>query len=69
MKLKILTLEKERDQLKWNQEKQALENKINEYMDLLNSKENEFSVKEKREAQKYKDEIFSIEEDYKEQVI
>lgn len=66
MSLKIITLEKERDQLKWNQDKQALENKINEYNDLLKSKEAEFSIREKREGQKYKDEIFSIEEEYKE---
>lgn len=68
MGLKIHLLEKERDALKWTQEKKDLENKINEYKELLKSKDSEYQIKEKRESQKYKDELNSVEEDYKEQI-
>jgi hypothetical protein len=68
MNLKIHLLEKERDGLKWAQEKKELENRINEYKDLLKSKDSEYQVKEKRENQKFKDEIISIEEEFKEQI-
>lgn len=52
MNLKIHLLEKERDGLKWAQEKKDLENKINEYKDLLKSKDSEYQMKEKRESQR-----------------
>jgi len=35
MNVKILVLEKERDLLKWNQERQELEAKVNEYKQLV----------------------------------
>jgi hypothetical protein len=50
MGLKIHLLEKERDTLKWSQEKKDLENKINEYKELLKSKDSEYQIKEKRES-------------------
>lgn len=50
MNLKIHLLEKERDGLKWAQEKKDLENKINEYKEFLKSKDSEYQMKEKRES-------------------
>ena len=41
---------------------------LSEYKELLKSKDAEYQIKENREIQKYKDELFSVEEDYKEQV-
>ena len=68
MNVKILVLEKERDLLKWNQERQELEAKVNEYKQLVQSKDAEYQAKQKRGEDKFKDEILSIEEDYKEQI-
>ena len=68
MNVKILVLEKERDLLKWNQERQELEAKVNEYKQLVYSKDAEYQAKQKRGEDKFKDEILSIEEDYKEQI-
>ena len=68
MNVKILVLEKERDLLKWNQERQELEAKVNEYKQLVQSKDAEYHAKQKRGEDKFKDEIFSIEEEYKEQI-
>ena len=68
MKIKLITLEKERDQLKWNEEKQSLLNEINKYQDLIKSKDTEYQHKVQHDHQRLKDEVQSIEEDYKDQL-
>ncbi len=57
MQLKILTIEKERDQLKWNSERQELHNRISEYKDLIISKDNEYKMKGSHDQQRLKDEV------------
>jgi hypothetical protein len=60
-----MTIEKERDILKWNQEKQELLNEINKYNDLFKSKDLEYKYKEQHDQQRLKDEVQSIEEDFR----
>ncbi|CDW80227.1 protein hook homolog 3 [Stylonychia lemnae] len=67
-KFTILKLETERDQLKWSQEKQEIQNKLNQYEKLHSSKEQEFKIKEDQLKQKLNDEVRSIEDSYKEEV-
>eukprot|EP00347_Sterkiella_histriomuscorum_P015629 403356306 len=66
-KLSFLSMQVERDQLKWEKEKQEMHNKIQEYEKLHKSKENEFKIREEQLKQKLKDEIRSIEDSYKEE--
>lgn len=66
--MKIIEVERERDQLKWNQEKLELQNKINEYIELIKSKQVEFQTKEKQNELRLQDEYQSIEEHYKDQI-
>ena len=65
--LQILQLEKERDQLKWTQEKQLMENKINEYSQLNQSKEYEFRIKEEQLKQRLQDEVESVRESHRDE--
>lgn len=58
----------ERDQLKWDKERQEMLNKIEEYEKLNKSREYEFRMKEEQLKQKLKDEVRSIEESYKEEL-
>ncbi len=43
-----------------------MQNRINEYGDLLKSKENEYKMRETHDGQRLKDEIQSMDEYYKE---
>ena len=59
-------LEKERDSLKWNQERKELENKIQQQEDIITTKDQEIKNKEdflnKKLEQQYKDQESSYEE-------
>ncbi len=64
MQLKLLSIEKERDQLKWAQEKNEFLNKINECSELIKSKDGELKYKEQQMNERMKDEIASYEEHF-----
>ena len=66
MQLKLSSIEKERDQLKWAQEKSELLNKINECSELIKSKDGELKYKEQQMNERMKDEIASYEEHFNE---
>ncbi len=57
MKIKLITLENERDQLRWNQEKQSLQTEISKYQEIIKAKEAEYLSKDMRDQQLLKDEI------------
>jgi hypothetical protein len=57
MSIKIMTIEKERDHLKWNQDKLELQNRVNEQKDLIKAKESEYKNKEDKLNLRLKEEI------------